>query len=247
MPSAAAARTASSMRTVPSAIENSLCRRRWTKPGDDMRRDDAESRTNFYSRLIVGRIGFDADRCHSASPTMHNSSSRVTHASHSRLRRSSWRALLAGCATCAVTGGPRTAGGAAPCRPRRTGAADAAQCRAAAAADQPVGLPAALSARLCGWLRERDRRRAQGCVAFRRRSELPYGLAGRNRALQEEIASPSRKRSVDIAFRRRARRASSRAHVGRSARDARSCCCMDGWTSAHRSSSSSTRWRAIGM
>jgi hypothetical protein len=26
------------MRTVPSAIEYSLCSRRWTKPGDDMRR-----------------------------------------------------------------------------------------------------------------------------------------------------------------------------------------------------------------
>ena len=81
-----------------------------------------------------------------------------------------------------------TAGCAASARAH--GAADAAQCRASAAADQPVWLPTALSARLCGWLRERDRCRAQGCVAFRRRSELPYGLAGRNRALQEEIASP---------------------------------------------------------
>jgi hypothetical protein len=38
MPSAAAAPTASSTRAIPSAMEYSVCRRRWTKRGADMLR-----------------------------------------------------------------------------------------------------------------------------------------------------------------------------------------------------------------
>src|SRR4029079_7705856 len=175
----AAARTASSMRNVPSAIENSLCRRRWTKPGDDMRRAMPDARI-LLRPFRTNRIDH---RCHSLTDD-HNFVAR----DHARTRDCDdvWGTArrLRHCAVRRAA----TAGCAASARAHR--AADAAQCRAAAAADQPVWLPPALSARLCGWLCERDRCRAQGCVAFRRRSELPYGLAGRNRALQEKIASP---------------------------------------------------------
>ena len=65
MPSVAAAAMPSSMRTVPSTIENSLCRRRWTKVGADMDAIGRDARILLRSPCAVPLL--DPSRCASSA------------------------------------------------------------------------------------------------------------------------------------------------------------------------------------
>src|SRR6476469_8833848 len=136
MPSAAAAATASSMRTVPSTTGYSLWRRRWTKTGLLMK--DVRAMLEFYSVL-----------------------SRRTLRRMSRFNTSR-----------------RTVG-------------------ALLIASGVASIPASLSTRLCRWLRERRRLRAQGCGALLVRPERPNGLAGRRRPLPQAL-KPAQSQFVDV-------------------------------------------------
>ena len=166
---------ASSMRTVPSTIEYSLCSRRWTKTGRAM--SGAVLRmVEFYSASVPSIFVRPLAACVAPRATSRTLLALVLAAA----------GLLAGCAT-SRRRRHRRRSAAGHSRRRRPAVAGEAS-RAAARRDVNLqGFPLDLSAGLRRRLRERARLRAQGRGALQRRRQLPHRLAGRHRAVQEEM------------------------------------------------------------
>ena len=236
--SAAAAATASSMRTVPSAIEYSLCRRRWTKRGCG--HGTSCGMLEFYPahRQILLRSSRDSlrDRLPSrhavasarargvAARSLAPAALALARARDARRRR-------------APTAPPRRR---APPLPRERRAAAAApstcrvfRCRIARATPTAARAPAGASARTP---------RASRATA----TTAPAGRTASRCARRSSASRASRAMKPLARTASRCAASPPRAHVGRSRGAASSSCCTAGWTSARRSSSWSTRSRAIG-
>ena len=159
---AAAAATASSMRSVLSTTEYSLCRRRWTKDGAGI---EAKRQGR---RAGLGKRG--AADCYNSTSVM--GARRFTKRVIARTLRRGSRARAVSHRACGLARAARSCAPAA--RPRRPSAAGAARPRAPprARAAAATGQPAGLSARLSPGLRRRLRHRR---AAPRRRTPARFG------------------------------------------------------------------------
>ena len=176
MRSAAAASTASSMRTMPSTIEYSLCRRRWMNSG---------TAADALRGTILLASAADPDDRHLADTGAPRPRALAT-ALVRRLRVGPAAVVVAGQSASFADG---TGHGTDDAR-QATGAAD--EESESARQRQSAGLSVAISARLRRRVREHRQRRAQGPGAFQKRWPVPHRMAGWKLPVQEEMTAERR-------------------------------------------------------